>query len=110
MNGKSAERRQIQVPRMRRRTRSRRTMRMRTLRPNVLQRSHGPNDTEEKCKKENKKQKVTEQRNVSLSKFPTFSTNPRIATIQEVVVNVHAGRTTTSEAKSSVLLLGLSGN
>jgi len=60
MNGKSAERRQIQVPRMRRRSRSRRTLWMRTLRPNVLQRTHGPNDTEEKRKKENKKQIATE--------------------------------------------------
>ena len=56
MNGKSAERRQIQVSRMRRRSHSRRTMRVRTLRPNVLQRSHGPNDAEEKRQKENKKQ------------------------------------------------------
>ena len=60
MNGKSTERHQIQVPRMRRRSRSRRTMRMRTLRPNVLQRTHGPNDAEEKRQKENKKQIVTE--------------------------------------------------
>ena len=60
MNGKSAERRQIQVSGMRRRSRSRRTVWMRTLRLGVLQRSHGPNDAEEKRQKENKKQIVTE--------------------------------------------------
>jgi hypothetical protein len=58
MNGKSAERRQIQVSGMRRRSRSRRTMRMRTLRPSVLQRTHGPNDAQEKRQKETKNQIV----------------------------------------------------
>jgi hypothetical protein len=54
MNGKSPERRQIQVSRMRRRSRSRRTMRMRTLRPSMLQRTHGPSDAEDKRQKEAK--------------------------------------------------------
>jgi len=42
-------------------------MRMRTLRPNVLQRTHGPNDTEEKRQKENKK-----QIEVEYAEFPPF--------------------------------------
>ena len=58
MNGKSAERRQIQVSRMRRRSRNRRTMRMRTLRPSLLQRSHGPNEAENEHQKETETQIV----------------------------------------------------
>ena len=73
MNGKSPERRQIQVSRMRRRSRNRRTLRMRTLRPNVLQRSHGPNDAEEKRQKENKEQIEVEYAEFSPFPFLYFS-------------------------------------
>jgi hypothetical protein len=42
-------------------------MRMRTLRPSMLQRTHDPNDAEEKHQKENKKQIVAKY-----AEFPLF--------------------------------------
>jgi hypothetical protein len=41
---------------------------MRTMRPSLLQRSHGPSETEDKGQKENKTQKV-----IDYQKFPPFS-------------------------------------
>jgi len=72
MKGEIAERRQIQVSRMRRRSRSRRTLWMRTMRPSVLQRSHGPNEAENERQKENKKQIATKCPESSFFSFPYF--------------------------------------
>jgi hypothetical protein len=67
---------------------------MRTMRPSLLQRSHGPSETEDKGQKENKTQKVIDYQ--VTPPFPLFCKSSTV-TIQEVVVSVHAGRTTTSE-------------